>query len=396
MYQLESKAGHQRGATLLIAVMLVFAVAVFGVIVTGSMSSSDVTDTAHQGASVEALYAAETGMERALKQYTSGVVTSAACTGLGGTDIPVAPGRTFTTTNSTKGFSGADLPQSQCRVQVIGTVAGTNASRRLQAILDRNLLAGANPGFNNPLSTGQPTGWSVSPAPPPASRWDFNGGPEAAVQPPIVTRCTRAAYAVKARSGGGSAAASASGTVGLAPNLAITPGQIITMRFNYRVILIGNSGANTCTSNTGVVPPGGAANFAQFWFNVTDSAANTYTSTVLAVGQTDPGAPLNTRTVTGPGCVPTTQQVNAATDYPTCASFYAAGTPTVKGQVTLTVGAGSTGLITTATYFIYMRHAGAAPNAREGWIDNIEFINSTGTRIARTAEWRDCDVTACP
>ena len=73
-----SRRARERGAALLIAALLVLTVAIFAAVVGASLSTSDVADSSAQGSSVEALYAAESGLERAIKQFTTGSLCGAA------------------------------------------------------------------------------------------------------------------------------------------------------------------------------------------------------------------------------------------------------------------------------------------------------------------------------
>lgn len=394
-------ARTQRGVVLLITVVLVIALAVFAATMLGSSASSDITDSALQGYAVEAQFAAETGIERALKQWATGAACTAA--GLGAANIAIVAGRTFTTTvRGTTDFDGVNLPASQCRIQVVGTVTGTNVTRTLQAILDRNLLAASNPTFDRlPLvAPFNPTGWAGS------ARWDVTGGPDPSPPPPALSppNCSYAAYAVKARNGGGNDAWNY-GQFTLNPQFTVSSGQVITVLFNYRLLRIGNAGNNTCATAPAMpalAPPAartcagaGGGNDGDFCFGLRDTAGNVYNSTVLEVNMTDPGAPINATTAgTTPNCLaPTTQQVPAS--YGTCGNLYQQGTPTAKAALTITIPAGApaTRTMQIASWQIYLRQQG---NSREAWIDNIEFVNATGMRVARPQYWRDCAVQACP
>src|SRR5438874_1335959 len=140
----------QHGVALLIAVMLILAVAAFGAIMAGSIAASDVTDSSYQGASIEALYAADTGLERAMKRFETG--TACASLGAAAMDVNLTTGRTFTlAAGLSTAFDGTTaLQTSQCRVQSTGAVSGTSATRKLHAIVDRNMLVRRNASFDSP------------------------------------------------------------------------------------------------------------------------------------------------------------------------------------------------------------------------------------------------------
>jgi hypothetical protein len=366
----------------------------------GSIAGSDVTDSSLQGYTVEAQFAAETGIERALKQWATGSACTAAA--LGAANITVVAGRTFTTTvRGTTDFNAVNLPASQCRIQVVGTVAGTNVTRTLQAILDRNLLAASNPAFDGLPLVGPfvPTGWTGG-----AGRWDATGGPDPSPPPPNLSppNCSYSAYAVKAQNGNDGWNY---GQFILNPQFTVSSGQTITVLFNYRLLRIANASDQTCATfpavpatapPAGTTCPGAVGNRdGQFCFGLRDTAGTVYNSTVWEVNMANPGAPITSTDIgTAPNCrAPTTQQVPAA--YGTCGNLYQQGTPTAKQALTITIPAGApaTRTMQLVSWQIYLRSAG---NAREAWIDNIEFINSTGLKVARPQQWRDCAVQSCP
>jgi len=389
----------QQGVSLLIPVLLIIAIAVFGAVVLGNISARDVTDSAGQGDSVQALYSAESGIARALKQFSTG--TAACGAGLSAANIAVGPGTTFTTSAGlTTDFTGVagTLPNSQCRVQVVGGVTGTANQRKLQAILDRNLLAGTNPGVNYPTGAGlAATSWTATASN--GTTWgafDYTGGPEPVAAAP--TACSRALYAVKADNGAANFGSSL-GTATVTPNFTVTGGQTITVRFNYRAVLLSISGSGACDIQDGFVPNPGSANDVQIFFAVLDSGG-TY-SCSGGSGNCAPIVPLafniaagNTvaaSVTTGNSCRPSTVQFPAR--YANCSSFYQAGTPTNKGQSTITVQGGGPRTIPTFYAGVYLQASGTA---REVWVDNIELIANSGLGVARTAEWRDCAISACP
>lgn len=379
----------QSGIALFVSVLLLIAVAAFGAIMAGAIATSDVSDSTYQGSSVEALYAAESGLERAMKQFETGT----GCGSLGTTQTVVA-GRTFTTTAGvTTAFDGATaLQTSQCRVQSTGGVSGTNASRNLQAILDRNILVRRNSTFDSPAGTGGATGWT-------ATRWDYNGGTNTIGTPGALT-CGRAVYALHSRAAGGSDASAigqlADTTSGL---FTVTGGNTVTVRFNLRAIRIGSVNSNANDANAGLTDPGGAAADVKVWIRLVDSAlvvSDTAVANVIRETVVNPGAPLNTRV---PGATPTTQGFPG--DYPACNSFYATGTPSSKRQVTVTVGGAGTRTITTVIIRIFITKNGPSGVAAEAWVDNIELFENSAAPVAtvgggRLAEWRDCAVSSCP
>jgi len=378
---------REHGVALIVAVLLLVAVAAFGAIMAGSMAASDLTDSGYQGSSVEALFAAESGLERAIKRFATGT----ACGAL--TDAQtVSAGRTFSVTAGvTTAFDGATtLETSQCRVQSTGAVSGTSASRQLQAILDRNILVRRNSTFDSPAGAGNATGWT-------ATKWDYNGGTNTIGTPTGLT-CGRAIYALHSRASGGSDASAIGQLVDTTNGLfTVTGGNTVTVRFNLRAIRVGSVNSNTNDTNAGLTDPGGAAADVKVWVRLVDSAlviSDTAVANVIREAVVNPGAPLNTRV---PGATPTTQGFPG--DYPACDSFYATGTPSNKRQVTVTVGGAGTRTITTVIVRIFI--AKGRGIASEAWVDNIELFENSAAPVAtvgggRLAEWRDCAVSSCP
>ena len=385
-----TRSARQKGFVLLVAVMLIIAVAAYGALIAGSVAGSDVTDSSYQGSSVEALFAAESGLERAMKRFETGT----ACASLATTQT-VATGRTFTTTAGvTTAFDGTTtLQTSQCRVQSTGAVSGTSASRKLQSILDRNMLVRQNSTFDSPAGAGAAATWT-------ATKWDYTGGTNTIGTPAAFT-CGRAAYALHGKENGNAASAIAQlvdTTNGL---FTVTGGDTVTVRFNLRAIRLA-AGNNTNDTNAGLPDPDpkGTTADVKVWVRLVDSALTISDSatvgTIWKETVTNPGAPLNTRVGSA---TPTTQGFPA--DYPACTSFYAAGTPSSKRQVTLTVQGGGTRTVTTVIVRIYAMKNPPSGVALEAWVDNVELFANTAQPIAakgggRLAEWRDCAVNTCP
>jgi len=250
---------RERGASLLIPVLLVITVGAFAVVVAAGQSGADIQGTNAQADSTEALFLAETGVERATRRFLAGSACSAA--GLSENlanlaTIGIASGRTIAITagtNSDLDFAGAALPATQCRIQVTGRVTASDVSRTVQVIIDRadNLIGGPLvAGFNNPVAgTANPAASWTGPAPVVGGSiggFDYTGGNTAGVNPP---NCTRSAYLVKPNAGGGTPAAS---TVGTAPvAFTINRPATVIVTFDYRIIQIRDLNDNTCATNSG-------------------------------------------------------------------------------------------------------------------------------------------------
>jgi len=403
----------QRGASLLIVVVLIVTAGAFAVIVAAGQSGGGIHGSNAQADATEALYLAETGIERATRRFLAGSACSAA--GLSENlanlaTIGIASGRTITIAagaNSDQDFGGAALPATQCRIQVTGTVTGSNVARTVQAIIDRTENLVGSPlvaGFDNPAGAANPAASWTGPAPVAGGSiggYDFTGGSAAGVNPP---NCTRSAYLVKPNAGGGTPAAS---TVGTAPAaFTIDRPVTVTVSFDYRIVRIRDINNNTCATDSGATAcsvtsptvdatsPEGNAGDAEICFTLRDSAGVTYNSTRAEVDASVDNSGGGNPQVGPPNCLPTSQQGNA--DFIPCDRRYnysggTGGAAFLPAMVRFTF-AGAGPLSFDQVGFKMYRAAGG--NAFEMWLDNIRVTpNAT---IAGIAGWRDCSVSACP
>jgi len=102
-------------------------------VIAHQMAATDVHDSGAQNLSVEAVFLAESGLERARRRFGDGT----ACTALG-VDGPHNLGQGSFTVNSgaTTDFDGVTvLPVNQCRVQVTGRITATNVARTIEGII---------------------------------------------------------------------------------------------------------------------------------------------------------------------------------------------------------------------------------------------------------------------
>lgn len=123
----------QRGVAALMAVL--FLIFMLGVVLllAHQMAATDVYDSGAQNNSVEALFLAETGVERATSRFAT-----VACNALGEAAILHGRGQ-FTIGNGLNtDFAGALLPANRCRVPVTGEILGAiRVGRRVEAIIER-------------------------------------------------------------------------------------------------------------------------------------------------------------------------------------------------------------------------------------------------------------------
>ena len=371
-----------RGAGLLIVVLLIVTVAAFAVVVGASRSGGDIQGNDALADSIEALYLAESGVERALKRYATG---AAACGALGEPPITdlnqlglgAVSGRTITILDGlTTDFSNPPVAlvssQTQCRVRVTARINASNVSRTIHAIVDRNLLQGSNNhNFNNTSLAGAPdAAWTFQPA----NTYRDNGGPDG-----VFPNCRRSAWFVKTTPGAGAVNASGTTAIPALPvPVTVAAPSATTVHFHRRVV---NRGAHaTC-----VAFAGGAA------FNC--PAAGGQPSTVcFRMTGTAPGSPW---TSNNSNFTPTVNIGAVACPYAPnpCSTDYSPAYPT-KNFVTINIAAGAPArrTITALAYSIRLQ----TNNRREIFIDNIEAVNTTALDAARVHVWRDCSAAADP
>lgn len=394
---------HQRGASLLIPVLLLVTAGAFAVIVAASQSSGDIQGTDAQAESIEALYLAETGVERATRRFFTGT----ACAALSETITNLSTigfatqGRSIAITagaNSGQDFGGVAMPATQCRIQVAGQLTASGTRRTVQAIIDRSDNFVGTPlvaGYDNPAGATNPAAsWT-------GGAYDYTGGYIAgAVNQP---NCRRSGYAIKARAGAGTANATSQGSAPVGFSV-VRPSTILAT-FDYRIVRVGNGGSAACTTNPNTGPscatthptldatsPTGAGN-GQVCMTLRDSGGGTWLSTRYeALSAFDASG---TYSVTAPACLPGTQRGFGVA----CSIFYnnSGGAATGRGTVRFTIPAGGSGVLTLdqLTFKLYIPNPGGGGNAYEMWLDNLILQPSTGA-IAGIAAWRDCSVSACP
>jgi hypothetical protein len=350
----------QRGASLLIPVLLVIIVAAFGVMVAANQSGSDIHGTDVQADSVEALLLAETGMERAIKRFATGT----ACNALGETITDLSAlgltGRTIAISNGlSTDFSGTALQSAstQCRVPVTATINLDNVSRTVHAIIDKNLLNGANNfTFNNPAAVGAPSGWTLSPA----AAYADNGGPDG-----TAPNCSRSAWFPKTTAGNTTVTTSGTATV----NFTVNGGSTTTVAFHVRTVS-GSSGCAALAAGPADICGGTGGLGFGVCYQMTPGAFTSGT------------AQLNSTAAAGASC---------PSPYSPCSSGYQAGYPT-KSTLTIAHGAGGPYAITGFEYHLVMDR----PGQKEMFLDYIEAWNNTAVGVARVQEWRDCSMSNCP
>ncbi len=368
---------RERGGGLLIVALLLVTAASFAVVIAATQSGGDIKDTDSGAESVQAMYLAETGIERALKRFatsasatpcaslTAETITNLTTIGLGASGHTIA-----ILAGDTTDFSGATLPLSQCRVRATGTVDASGVSRTLHAIVDRNLLEGPdNPTFNNPTTAGAPSGWTITTTPPVGYPAGFanTGGPD----------CTRSAWLVKTAQG----AFTSTSTTTVPVVFSTTAGSTTTITFHWRLgprtPAVGcNAGANTGPAFPGAPCPA-AAGDGQVCFRFLPIGAGG--GTFLQKNATAAGAAVACPAGVDPGTpavhAPCTNQYQV----PATIGFVYP----IKEQLSFVMGGGN---VTSFAIAIRLRQAGR----KEMFLDHIEATNPTAIGAAHVKRWRDC------
>jgi len=356
---------RQAGAGVLVAVLLIATVAAFAVIVAASQSGADIQGNDAHADSVQALYLAETGVERALKRFATGTACAALAEVINDLSSLQMAGATINIlAGLATDFNGVALvaAQSRCRVRVTATINASNVARTIHAIVDRNLLEGPdNPTFDNPLTGATPSGWTAIN---PAQAFAANGG-----QDGIAPNCRRSAWT--ARNQPGAAAQDRRATATANVQATVTAGSVTRIDFYRRVI--------TRTSNCGggALPPAGPALPGA-------CAAGGAESTVCfrLVGTGGPGiwtVNSNAAPVPGPG------GAACPTPFNPCSASYGA-------KVQLNVNMAGATSVTQLIYWLQLQNAGR----KEIFVDHIEVTNPTAVGAAHVKVWRDCSTAADP
>jgi hypothetical protein len=352
-----------RGAALLVPVLILITVAAFAVVVAASQSGGDIQGSNANADGLQALYLAETGVERALKRFATGTacdaslaetITDLSAIGLGTATHRIVIGSALTTD-----FAGNTLPATQCRVPVTGTVLAGNVTRTLHVIVSRNLLEGPdNPTFDNPLTGATPSGWvGVDPV----EAFAANGGPDG-----TAPSCRRSAWI--ARDNPGSAATNRRATASLNVNFTVAAGSVTNVSFHRRVI--------DRNQNCGALPPAGPAALP-----AACAAANDSTVCFQLIGGGTWTAGSNAATSAGPNLAA------CPTPFDPCSTGY----PGYPAKTSIGVNMTANTTITQFTYWLQLQSAGR----KELFLDNIEVTNNTAVGAAYVRVWRDCSGAAC-
>lgn len=134
----------QRGAASAIIVIVLFLITSAALLSRVEMTASMMNDTVTASMRLQALYLAESGLERASRRFAAGGI---ACGALAESNIPLSNVGTFSiSAGSTLNFDGVTSAGSSCRVQVTGKTASGGVVRVIEAMLTPFVITTASRG----------------------------------------------------------------------------------------------------------------------------------------------------------------------------------------------------------------------------------------------------------
>jgi hypothetical protein len=381
---------RQRGLGMLVVVLLVLTVAAFAVIVAASQSGGDIQASDANAEALQAMFLAETGLERQVKRFaTHGpfnpLAPTAACISLGDdpATLPVevthaiadlstiglgATAYSITFTNGAlTDFAGGALTSTQCRIAVTARVNASNVTRTIQAIVDRNLLDGAdNANFDNPINAGlTPSGWTTIN---PANAFAPNGGPDG-----TAPNCRRAAWT--GRNNPAAAANDRRARANAAVQITIAAGSVTTVMVHRRLV----TRTTDCAAGAG---PGAAA-----WPVICGASGNDSTVCIRMVGT---GGAGDWAAVWNANAAAAGNDATCPSTFNPCQTNYQAGAPGTKLNTNVTMTGAAT--LTQIQYWLRLQNGGR----KELFLDGIEAINPSAVGAAYIKVWRDCSTAANP
>lgn len=142
---------RQRGIASVLIVVVLFLAMAAALATRLDMTAGVVDDAATVGMRLQALYLAESGLERAARRYTAGGV---ACGSLAENDIAYAGVGSFSiSAGSALAFDGVSSGSGSCRVQVTGKAATGGVVRVVEAILTPFVITTASRGSKDFVCT---------------------------------------------------------------------------------------------------------------------------------------------------------------------------------------------------------------------------------------------------
>jgi Tfp pilus assembly protein PilX len=250
---------RQHGAVGIVALMFILIIVLFAMRQAATIAASNMMDSARQSDSVEALYLAESAVERVGYQFVNSGTPPTCNDSIFnvGTDFAVGSRGVFRVLGAyNTDFSGGNLLNTMCRVRVQGEIPATKVTRTVDTIVateaDLISISSLNPNFNNAAydgtrlsdNTNAPTSWNLVGGNQGMIfiGWDQNGGnsDDNINCKTSAASCNRSAFARKTDTGSGAASAGGAFNTTGSP-IYITAPKTLRLTFDFRVWTKGSS-----------------------------------------------------------------------------------------------------------------------------------------------------------
>jgi Tfp pilus assembly protein PilX len=250
---------RQDGAVGIVALMFILIIVLFAMRQAATIAASNMMDSARQSDSVEALYLAESAVERVGYQFVNSGAPPTCNDSIFnvGTDFAVGSRGVFRVLGAyNTDFSGGNLLNTMCRVRVQGEISATKVTRTVDTIVateaDLISISSLNPNFNNAPyddtrlsdNTNAPASWNLTGGTQGMVfiGWDQNGGnsDDNITCKTSAASCNRAAFARKTDTGSGAASSGGAFNTSGTP-INITAPKTLRLTFDFRVWTRGSS-----------------------------------------------------------------------------------------------------------------------------------------------------------
>jgi Tfp pilus assembly protein PilX len=261
------RLGRERGIVGMVALMFIVIVVFFAMTEAARISSSNLIDSARQSDSVDALFLAESAIERVGYLFVNDSTHTCSDAAIGtGTDYTLGRGVFRVVQTFTTDYSGATLPTTMCRVRVQGEITGTGIKRTIDTIVgttdDVISISSLNPNLNDVPWEGSrtgdeshvPTSWNLSASTAGTGSmlfipWDHLGGNDDddinGLCKTTGDYCDRGLFLRKTDTGSGTATAGgAFNTTGTPINVTIPSTGSKTLRLTFDFRVWGRSGSS--------------------------------------------------------------------------------------------------------------------------------------------------------
>jgi Tfp pilus assembly protein PilX len=254
-----SGPSRQGGAVGIVALMFILIIVLFAMRQAATIAASNMMDSARQSDSVEALYLAESAVERVGYQFVNSGTPPTCDDSIFnvGTDFALGSRGVFRVLGAyNTDFSGGNLLNTMCRVRVQGEISATKVTRTVDTIVateaDLISISSLNPNFNSAPydgtrlndNTNAPTSWNLTGGTQGMAfiAWDQNGGnsDDNITCKTSAASCNRSAFARKTDTGTGAASAGGAFNTTGTP-IYITAPKTLRLTFDFRVWTRGSS-----------------------------------------------------------------------------------------------------------------------------------------------------------